>query len=387
MDEKPDSSDKTEEPTAKRLEDGRRKGQVPRSVDLGAAAVSLAGAGAVLLFGTKIATDLSHMMTSGLTVTAIELRTDDLVVRDFAAELLRGFSAMLPLLLAVFAAAVAAPAMIGGWNFSNESLVPKGERLNPLSGIKRMFSLKSAMELAKSLAKFLFVGGFGVAVVWWQSDRVIHLARQPVGSAIASSAEVCALALLAMAFALALIAMIDAPFQLWTFRKEMRMTRDEVKREIKESDGSPEVKARIRSIQNALARGRMMQDVPTADVVVTNPTHYAVALRYEEGRDAAPVVVAKGADEIAAKIREIAAASNIPLLSAPPLARALFRHVEIGREIPRALYVAVAQVLTYLMQLKLAKRYGREVPQVPRFAPELEFAADPRPKPTAKVAG
>lgn len=165
------------------------------------------------------------------------------------------------------------------------------------------------------------------------------------------------------------------------------MTRDEVKREIKESDGSPEVKARIRSIQNALARGRMMQDVPTADVVVTNPTHYAVALRYEEGRDAAPVVVAKGADEIAAKIREIAAASNIPLLSAPPLARALFRHVEIGREIPRALYVAVAQVLTYLMQLKLAKRYGREVPQVPRFAPELEFAADPRPKPTAKVAG
>lgn len=372
MDEKPDSADKTEEPTAKRLEDGRRKGQVPRSVDLGAAAVSLAGAAAVLLFGTKIAADLSHMMTSGLTVTAMELRNDDLVVRDFMGELWRGFSATLPLFAAVFAAAVAAPALIGGWNFSNEALLPKGERLNPLAGIKRMFSLKSAMELAKSLAKFVFVGGFGALVVIWQADRVIHLARQPAGSAIASATEVCALALLAMAFALALIALVDAPFQLWTFRKEMRMTRDEVKREFKESDGSPEVKARIRSIQNSLARGRMMQDVPTANVIVTNPTHYAVALRYEEGRDSAPIVVAKGADEVAARIREIAAGAGVPLLSAPPLARALFRHVDVGREIPRALYVAVAQVLTYLLQLKLAKRFGRQMPSVPQFAPELE---------------
>jgi flagellar biosynthetic protein FlhB len=146
MDEKPDSADKTEEPTAKRLEDGRRKWQVPRSIDLGAAAVSLAGAGAILLFGTNIAAALSHMMSSGLTITALELRQDDLVVRDFAAELLRGFGAVLPLFAAVFAAAVAAPAMIGGWNYSNEALLPKGERLNPLSGIKRMFSLKSAME-------------------------------------------------------------------------------------------------------------------------------------------------------------------------------------------------------------------------------------------------
>lgn len=385
MAEKPDSSEKTEQPTPKRLEDSRRKGQVPRSVDLGAAAVSLAGAAAVLLFGTNIASDLSHMMSSGLTVTALELRADDLVARDLAAELLRGFSAILPLLVTVFVAAVAAPALIGGWNFSSEALVPKGNRLNPLSGIKRMFSLKSVMELAKALAKFIFVGGFGAAVIVWQADRVMHLARQPVGSAIASAAEICALALLAMAFALALIALIDVPFQLWNFRKELRMTRDEVKREVKESDGSPEVKARIRSIQNALARGRMMQDVPTANVVVTNPTHFAVALRYQEGRDAAPVVVAKGADEVAARIRALALESGVPLVSAPPLARALFRHVDLGREIPRALYVAVAQVLTYLLQLKLARRHGREQPAAPKFDPSLESAVTAAVKPVAEA--
>jgi flagellar biosynthetic protein FlhB len=228
------------------------------------------------------------------------------------------------------------------------------------------------VELIKAIGKFVFVGGIGCIVVWSQSEALMGLARQPIEVAILEATKITAYASLLMAASLGLIAIIDAPFQLWRFGEDMKMSRDDVRQEMKESDGSPENKSRIRSVQSALSRGRMMQDVPKANVVITNPTHYAVALRYDEKKNGAPVVIAKGADEVAAKIRELAAANGVPLVSAPPLARALFRYVDLGREIPAALYVAVAQILTYVWQLRQATRYGTTVPTLPVIDPAVE---------------
>jgi flagellar biosynthetic protein FlhB len=372
MAEQKDSNERTEQPTAKRLEDARKKGQVPRSPDLGAAAVSIAAAGAIYLFGTKTASALLEMMTQGLTISHDDLSFPDIVTRDFAQSAINGALAIVPLIGATIAAAIAAPMVIGGWNFSTESMAFKGERLDPIKGFGRMFSIRSAVELIKSIAKFLFVGGVGVVVIYSDIDRITSLARLPVEGAVLESAEILALAFLAMTGALGVIALIDAPFQMMQFRKEMRMTREEIREEYKETDGNPENKARVRGVQMQLSRSRMMQEIPRATVIVTNPTHFAVALRYQEGRDSAPVVVAKGADEVAARIRDIGAEHSVPLVSAPPLARVLFRYVEIGQEVPGALYVAVAQVLTYVFKLRNAVRYGADKPELPVIDPAIE---------------
>jgi flagellar biosynthetic protein FlhB len=268
--------------------------------------------------------------------------------------------------------------MIGGWTFSSDAFGFKTERLDPVKGLGRMFSMRSLVELVKSLAKFALIAVIGVLVVDSQIDEVRALALQPLGSAIAECGRIALFALLAMSAGLGLVAAIDAPFQLWQYAKELRMSHQEVREEMKESEGSPETRGRIRSMQQAAARRRMMQDVPKADVVVTNPTHFAVALRYDEGQDHAPVVLAKGADEVAARIRAVAHEHGVPLVSAPPLARALFRHVDIGRQIPHALFVAVAQVLTYVFQLKLARRRGQVPPRPPEIDPSVEGAVEMR---------
>ena len=367
-----EGSEKTERATPKRLEEARKKGQVPRSADLSAAIVSLIGAGFLYLFGAGAANEMLSVMRDGLSVTSVDLMQSDVLLRHTADQFVHGFLAVVPLMGVLVLAAVAAPALIGGWNFSSEALAFKGERINPLAGIGRMFSVRSLVELIKAIGKFVFVGGIGCIVVWLQSEALMGLARQPIEVAILEATKITAYASLLMAASLSLIALIDAPFQLWRFGEDMKMSRDDVRQEMKESDGSPENKSRIRSVQSALSRGRMMQDVPKANVVITNPTHYAVALRYDEKKNGAPVVIAKGADEVAAKIRELAAANGVPLVSAPPLARALFRYVDLGREIPAALYVAVAQILTYVWQLRQATRYGTTVPTLPVIDPAVE---------------
>jgi flagellar biosynthetic protein FlhB len=367
-----EGSEKTERATPKRLEEARKKGQVPRSADLSAAIVSLIGAGFLYLFGAGAANEMLSVMRDGLSVTSVDLMQSDVLLRHTADQFVHGFLAVVPLMGVLVLAAVAAPALIGGWNFSSEALAFKGERINPLAGIGRMFSVRSLVELIKAIGKFVFVGGIGCIVVWSQSEALMGLARQPIEVAILEATKITAYASLLMAASLGLIAIIDAPFQLWRFGEDMKMSRDDVRQEMKESDGSPENKSRIRSVQSALSRGRMMQDVPKANVVITNPTHYAVALRYDEKKNGAPVVIAKGADEVAAKIRELAAANGVPLVSAPPLARALFRYVDLGREIPAALYVAVAQILTYVWQLRQATRYGTKVPTLPVIDPAVE---------------
>jgi flagellar biosynthetic protein FlhB len=289
--------------------------------------------------------------------------------RDAAAEALL---ACAPVLAAAFLAALAAPLAIGGWNLSGEALGMRFERINPLTGIGRLFSARSAAELGKTLVKFAVVGTIAVALLWSQADDLLRLSMEPVGNGIAHAAQLTGQALLAMTAGLVLIAAIDVPFQLWQYTRDLRMTRDEIRQELKESEGSPETRGRIRAIQQAMARRRMMQEVPTASVVITNPTHYAVALRYDEKRNRAPVVVAKGADEVAARIRELATGHGVPLVSAPPLARVLYRHVDLGVEIPAVLYVAVAQVLTYVAQLAGARRAGMPPPVPPTVDPSVE---------------
>jgi flagellar biosynthetic protein FlhB len=360
-----EQQERTEQPTPKRLEEARKQGQVPRSIDLSSAAVVLVSAALLYAMGGRFAESMADMLRAGLTLSGTEAYEPSVMFQKITQLVgVAGWGA-LPLLGATLLAALLAPVVIGGWNFSTTALVPKFERLSPISGLQRMFSMRSLVELAKAIAKFALVGLIAVALLWTFTPSLLALSDESVSAAIVHAGALCAQALVALALALVVIAAIDVPYQLWSHRRELRMTREEIRQEMKESEGSPEIKGRIRALQQALARGRMLQDVPTADVVITNPTHYAVALRYDDSKMRAPIVVAKGMDLIAARIREIATESGVAIVEAPPLARALHRGVDIGGEVPANLYRAVAQVLTYVYQVRAAKAQGQPVPPVP----------------------
>lgn len=243
--------------------------------------------------------------------------------------------------------------------------MPQFSRLNPLEGVKRIFALRSLIELAKALAKFGIVAVVAVMVLWNDSSSMLALGSEPLEQAIGHAVKLSGQGLLSVTAGLLIVAGIDVPYQLWQYAKQMRMSKEEIRQEYKESEGSPEIKSRIKQMQQRLASQRMMQDVPKADVIVTNPTHFAVALRYDEKRMRAPIVVAKGVDLVAARIRELGTASSVPIFEAPPLARVLYRNVDIGSEVPSSLYVAVAQVLSYVFQLRVAQRSGVQPPPRP----------------------
>ncbi len=348
--------DRTEQATPKRLEEARRRGDIPRSRDLSAAAVSMSGALGILFLGGETARRLYDMTRANLSLTPAQALQDGYMLMALSHSAAQALLACAPIFAAVALAAVLAPLILGGWSFSTEALAPNFARLSPASGFKRMFSSQALIELSKSLAKFAVVALAAILVLRYDINQLLGLGSEPAVRGTMHAAQLSAKAFLILAASLLLIAAIDAPYQLWQYAKKMRMSREEIRREMKESEGSPEVKGRIRQAQQAMARRRMMQEVPKADVVVTNPTHFAVALRYDENRMRAPVVVAKGADLVAARIREIANENNVPIFEAPPLARVLHRNVDLGQEIPSALYAAVAQVLTYVFQLKAAKQ-------------------------------
>lgn len=275
-----------------------------------------------------------------------------------------------PIFLLTVAAALLTPFLLGGWLFSPKSVALNFERLDPLSGIKRMFSMQSVGELVKAVLKSLLIGG----VIWWvvrhEMDHLFALISQPIDAALVSFVRMLLFASLALVCGLAIIAMLDVPFQLWQYYAKLRMTKEEVRQEYKEMEGDPQLKARIRAQQREMSRKRMMSEVPNADVVVTNPTHYAVALKYDSGAMGAPQVVAKGMNLIAQNIRELASANNVPVLEAPPLARALYRHAEVGDQIPAALYTAVAEVMAYVYQLNQYLAGGAKLPpDVPKALP------------------
>jgi flagellar biosynthesis protein FlhB len=369
-----DKHDKTEPATQKRLDDARRDGNIPRSRELTAAAVMLSAGVMLTMYGGKIGAALGDLMRSGLTIPRDSAFDEAAMVRTLGDLSIDALWAIAPLLLLTMVVALGAPLALGGWAFSGKAFTPDFSRLSPIAGFGRMFSARAAVELGKALGKFAIVGIAAVIVLRNNTAELMGLGSEPIHAAIAHAISMTGQALIALTAALVVIAAIDVPFQLWQHHKELRMTREEVKQEHKESEGSPEVKGRIRALQREMAERRMMQDLPKADVVVVNPTHYAVALRYDDKTMRAPTVVAKGVDLIALKIREVATEHSIPILEAPPLARALHRSVEIGDEIPSGLYAAVAQVLTYVFQLRAALRTRSLPPAPPKIeVPEAPF--------------
>ncbi|HLP98506.1 MAG TPA: flagellar biosynthesis protein FlhB [Sideroxyarcus sp.] len=357
--------EKTELPSQRRLDKAREDGDVARSRELSTFAVLMAGGAGLWLMGSMLSQSLIKVLREGLTLdTQLAFHSELLLPRlhELSMEVLLAFLPLLGLLLLV---AMFSPLLLNGWLFSLKPLEPNLNKLNPLNGIGRMFSVNSLMELAKAFAKALVVGGIGAWAVWHNKDAVLLLVSEPIQLAIPHLGSLVWGCFAAIMGGMLLIVAVDVPFQLWNHSKKLKMTKEEVRQEAKETEGDPQVKSRIRSMQREMARRRMMAEIPTADVVVTNPTHYSVALKYSENKMRAPIVVAKGTELTAAKIKEIAKEHNVPILEAPPLARALYKHCDLGQAIPEALFTAVAEVLAYVYQLKRYHTVGGAYPEEP----------------------
>jgi flagellar biosynthetic protein FlhB len=329
--------------------------------------------------GSHFAQALVEMLREGLTLDRqLAFNTEQLLphLRDMSIDILLLFS---PFLLLVLLVAAFSPLLMNGWLFSTKALIPNFSKLDPMAGVARMFSMNSLVELMKAIGKTVIVGSIGAWVVWHNRESVLLLIGEPITRAIPHLGGLIWWSFAAIMMGMLIIVAIDVPFQLWEHNKKLKMTKEEVRQESKETEGDPQVKGRIRSMQREIARRRMMSAIPTADVVVTNPTHYAVALKYSEKGMRAPVVVAKGSHLLAARIKEIAAEHRVPILEAPPLARALHKHTDLGEAIPEALYNAVAEVLAYVYQLKRYQKQGGERPQMPSELPvpkELDPATE-----------
>lgn len=373
------SGEKTEHATPKRLADARKKGQIARSRELTTAVVVLAIAAAVLVTGDSMAAAAGMLLTAYLQQIPAALATPN-AGWELTAALLAGVAKMMaPVWVTGFLAALIAPMLVGGWNLAPEAVAIDFSRLNPLAGIKRLFSLNSLIELGKAMLKVLVIGVLATLLFEHERDRLLSLPFLPLGEAVGQGARVVVDAVLWLGGGLLLIAAVDVPWQILHHAQQLKMTKQEVKQEYEQSEGKPEVKGRIRRLQQAFSQGRMMEAVPKADVIITNPTHYAVALQYTAGKDKAPRVVAKGADLIALQIRELAKQHRVPLVEAPPLARALFRSCEIDSEIPGALYQAVAQVLSYVYQLRDLQRLDKPVlPKISEDLPNSGVEPEPR---------
>lgn len=374
-----DDSDqeKTEAATPRRLEKAREEGQVARSRELTTFMLLLAGLGGLWGMGGLLYDHLSLVMTRAFRFERT-LAFDTARMLSHVLDLGQStLIALLPLLVLLLVVALAAPMMLGGWLLSAKSLQPQLSRLNPLKGLARVFSTQALAELGKGIAKSILVGSVVVFFLKAHVGELMGLAEMPLQQALASAlrlaAQACGLAVLA----LVVVVLLDVPYQLFSHAKKLRMTKEDIRQEYKESEGDPHVKGRIRSQQQAVARRRMMSKVPSADVIVTNPTHYAVALSYQE-QMAAPRVVAKGADAVAARIRALGSESGVPLLEAAPLARALYYHVDLDREIPAELYTAVAEVLAWAYRLKRVEEEGGMAPEAPCDLP-VPAGMDQRP--------
>ncbi len=354
--------ERTEQPSAKRLSEAREKGQVPRSQEFTTVLVLLASAITLFFLGRSIVHDIVRVMEKSFRFTRKELFDPAAMVHHLLFSL-DSIAPSLGLFLAVTViAALIAPASIGGWNFSTQALGVKFEKLSPLKGLKRIFGPQGLVELLKALLKFFLIGSIATAIIWHLRDQLLTLGQQEVNVALADLGFLTLWVFLLISSSLILIALIDVPFQRWNHLRQLKMTRQELKEEMKDTEGNPETKGRVKRLQVELSQQRMMQDIPTADVVITNPTHYAVALKYDQAGSGAPVVVAKGTDLIAQQIQLIAKDHDVPVLTAPPLTRAVYYSTEIGEEIPTGLYIAIAQILAFVFQLRRYHRQGGRKP-------------------------
>ena len=374
------NQEKTEEPTARRLEKAREEGQTPRSKELSTTLVLVLGAVGLLAFGPFMAERVSRIARNSFSFNRETAFDTGMASSYLMSAVYESAMALAPWLVVVLFAAFAGPLGVGGWLFSTKAIMPKGERINPLKGLKRMFSMNSLVELFKSWAKVLVVGLVAWMVLSFYFGQAMDIQFKALEPAVHKAVEIILWSVLILCLSTALIAVVDVPWQIHSHMKKLRMSMQEIKDEYKETEGKPEVKSKIRQLQREMAQRRMMSDVPDADVVITNPTHYSVALKYDVGGMGAPKLLAKGSDQVALKIREIAKEHNIPQMQAPPLARALYTHTKVGDEIPEGLYVAVAQVLAYIYQMdQFVKGKGPKPDKKPAMPIPRDLRVDPDP--------
>jgi flagellar biosynthetic protein FlhB len=369
MAENEQGADKTEEPSQRRLDEARQHGQIPRSRELTNFATAFGGSATLMVVGGTLVGHMSRIMRSSLDFDPRLLDDPKSMTQSLGAAIMGAVSGVMPIFGTLAALVILAAVVLGGWNFSPDALAPDFSRLDPLAGLKRLFGLHGLTELGKALLKCVVVGAVSAGIVSWLYKDVMALGYMAPHAAIGRGAAILERAFVWLCASLAIIAAVDVPLQLMEYHRNMRMSRQEIRDEAKDADGRPEVKSKIRQMQQALARRRMMHKVPEADVVVVNPTHFAVALKYDPKDMRAPRVLAKGVDLVAANIRRIAEEHRVPVFEAPKLARALYKSTDLDREIPAGLYVAVAQVLSYVFRVRtlnptLAARMSRPVPDV-----------------------
>lgn len=354
--EQDDSQEKTEEATPKRLDEAREKGQVSRSRELSTMAVLVIGSASLFLLGKNIINSLLGIMHDGFIIERNNLFNNEFITISLLKASTDAVQGLTPLMLTLFFVALLAPMGVGGWNFSIQAMAFKWEKLDPIKGMKRVFGVRGLMELAKALAKFTLIGGLSVLFLWTQVEQLLYLGHNGLLPGLVEASEIIVWALVVFSASTILIAAVDVPFQLWEHSRQLKMSKQEVKDEMKETEGKPELKAHIKEMQQQLANRRMLEEVPKADVIITNPTHYAVALSYDQEKMGAPRVVAKGVDFMAQQIRLVAGQHEVTVFTAPLLARAIYYNTKINQEIPAGLYLAVAQILAYVYQLKASRK-------------------------------
>ena len=347
-----DGQERTELPTPKRLEDARKKGQIARSRELSTMLILLGASAALYLAGAYIVGGLHEIMAAHFTLRRADVFGSEPLHLHVTAVMVDALFVLAPVLGVTVLIAIGAPLAVGGWGMSLDAVRPKFERMDPIKGIGRVFGARGLMKMVKAAAKFLLILGVAIIVIRSQQGAIFSLSSGNVEASLSATGTILFASFFAVSAATIVIAGIDVPFQLWQHQKQLRMSHQEIKDEMKQTDGSPEVKSRIRNMQQEVARRRMMEEVPRADVVITNPEHYAVAVRFDAATMAAPVVVAKGVEAVAANIRKVAAEHDVMVMEAPPLARAIYHTTNLGSEIPSGLYIAVARVLAYVFQLR-----------------------------------
>ncbi|MFV1983156.1 MAG: flagellar biosynthesis protein FlhB [Thiohalomonadales bacterium] len=349
--------EKTEDPTPKRQEQAKEKGQVARSRELNTMLVLFSAVMAAFTLGSSIDAGIMELISKLLSISRENIFNPAAMVGSLSSAILNTLSIIAPFFLVMVVAAVLGPIALGGVNFSTKAVSFKWEKLDPIKGTKRVFAVRGLVELVKALAKFVIITSVALAFLYFKRDELIALGSIPLEQGIHNAIKIMLWAFLYLSSALIIVAVIDVPFQLWDHKKQIKMTRQEVKDDSKDSEGNPEVRGHVRQLQREMAQRRMMEDVPDADVVITNPQHYSVALKYDHSSPMAPIVVAKGMDLVAKRIRDLANEHGVMILEAPPLARSIYHTTEINDEIPAGLYLAVAQILAYVYQLR-KKSYG-----------------------------
>ena len=360
MAENEEGQEKTEDPTPKRMQDAREKGQVPRSRELSTMAMVMGAAGAFYFFGPMMIDGLLNILEANFALEREAVFDEGILIERLFASGLEGLWVIAPFVTVMILVAIFSSIALSGWVISLEAMAFKWSKLDPIKGLGRVFGPRGALEFLKAFFKFALVGALAILFLWMEGREFLALGTAGLEVAMARMGELVLYAFFFMSLSLILLAVVDIPFQLWDNQRQLKMTRKEVQDENKQTEGDPQVKQRIRSLQQEMAQKRMMEEVPSADVVVTNPTHYAVALRYDQESMAAPVVVAKGVDLMATQIRSVASENEVPILEAPPLARALYEHAELDQAIPAGLFQAVAQILAYLYFLREEGQSGPE---------------------------